>query len=158
MSFLEKTTLAILFWFKWSWLFGFLFVASWIGMAIFDSTYYALNLIAQDKQIIYFAIMAIPFVIGIFWFLWSIVYVPVRYYLLGYRYMVETCPACKTYYIHQQCPNCKGTKFLNNQCMVCGLRYDGSMHECQECKTVGMKFKAARFVEFEEKAPDPNNG
>lgn len=150
MDFMDKLVTALVFWFKWSLLIGFLFFASWISVGVFDSTQSALNMLAEGKQAKYFAIMSIPVIIGIFWFLWSVGYVPVRHFVLGYKYMVETCPSCKTTLGYTECPNCKGSKFLDSQCFICGHQFDGFGRKCEECGTEGTKFKAERTFEFED--------
>jgi len=150
MDFMDKLIAAMVFWFKWSLLIGFLFFASWFGLGVFDSTYGVLNLRAEGKEVQYWAIISIPVLVGLFWFLWSVTYVPVRHFILGYAFMVETCPSCKTQHGYTDCPNCKGHKFLDDQCMICGYRFEGEDLDCDECGTEGMKFRAERSFEFEE--------
>ena len=154
MSFMDKFINGTVFWFKWSILIGFVFFASWIGVGIFDSTYGVLQLRAEGNEIYYWAIISAPVIAGVFWFLWSIFYVPARFFFIGYKFMIEKCPSCKVTYGYRECPNCKGSKFQDNQCMQCGHTFYGGDIECDECGTVGMKFRAARYFEFDDESKD----
>lgn len=150
MDFIDKLGSAFGFWFKWSLLFGVIFVVSLIGYGIFDTSKYAIDLMAQGREFIYFIVMAIPIIIGLGWGFWSLGYVPARFFKWGYPYMISSCPSCDLEYADEKCPKCGKNKFLGTQCFSCGFTFEGETMKCEECGMEGLKVKAGNSFEFEE--------
>ena len=81
----------------------------------------------------------------ILWVIFLSTYVPYRCFFMGYRYIQMVCPSCEDAFQFDACPNCKGSRFLDNACMNCGKAFLGEIESCPSCGTHHLKTKTTNF-------------